>query len=148
MEWPSAKKNPVADRAPSRLHELARDVVDRGDVVRIHGVTQPEAPGEGALPSSSGKAGEGEQRPGPGGEIRQQQEAEQEEGAAPYRSRHASRHARAPFVALRILPPGVSLGPCAALLVLLGGAARADDPAARIARAEAVVQAAEARGVA
>ena len=36
------KEEPDADRALSLLHQLARDVVDRGDMIGINGVPQTE----------------------------------------------------------------------------------------------------------
>jgi hypothetical protein len=50
------KKTPDCDRAFALLHELARDVIDCGDMVRIHGVTQPKPVCEQGRPQQHGMA--------------------------------------------------------------------------------------------
>ena len=63
------------DRSP-RLHQLARDVVDRRDVIGIDGVPQPEAPGKQGRAQQHGLVVERDERPGPGRDIRQDQRSE------------------------------------------------------------------------
>ena len=46
VEWPSEKNSPTPSGRRPLLHELARDVVDRADVIGIDGVAQPEGEGE------------------------------------------------------------------------------------------------------
>ena len=54
VECPSEKNSPAADRPLAFLHQLSGDVVDGRDVVRIHGVAEPERVSQKAVPSSTG----------------------------------------------------------------------------------------------
>ena len=51
------------------LHQLARDVVDRRDVVGVDRVPQAEAVGEERSSQQHGIMPERENRPGPGGDV-------------------------------------------------------------------------------
>ena len=63
------EKEADAHRTLPLLHQLARDVVDRRDVVRIHRVTQPKKVGQQRRAEQEGKGMEGGQRPQPRPEI-------------------------------------------------------------------------------
>ena len=58
-----------SDGALALVHELAGDVVDGGDVVGVHGVTEAEAVGEEGGAEEHGEAMEGNDGPGPRTEI-------------------------------------------------------------------------------
>ena len=89
VEWPSEKNRPSADRPLALLHQLARDVVDGGDVVGIDRVAQPEAVGEEAGAEQHRMVVERDQRPGPGGDVGgDQQRVERDDpGRADWRHR-------------------------------------------------------------
>jgi hypothetical protein len=46
VEWPSEKEEPDHDRPLAFLHQLAGDVVDRGDVIRVDRMPQPQTIGD------------------------------------------------------------------------------------------------------
>ncbi len=60
---------PERDRPLALLHQLAGGVVDRGDVVGIDRVAQPEAVGQQAGGEQDRMVVERDQRPGPGGDV-------------------------------------------------------------------------------
>ena len=86
VEWPSEKKKPTATGRLPSLHQLARHVVDRGDVVGVDGVAQAEAVGEEGRAEQDGMVAERDQRPDPGQHI-----GEEEDGID---ARHLARHFR------------------------------------------------------
>ncbi len=55
------------------LHQLAGDIVDGGDVVRVHRVTQAQGIGQGGGAEQNRMIVERRQGPQPSGQIRQQQ---------------------------------------------------------------------------
>ena len=70
-----AKKKPTLTRALALLHELARHIVDRRDMVGIHGVAQAEAVGEQGRSQQDGLLAEYHERPYPGGQIEDDEQA-------------------------------------------------------------------------
>ena len=63
VECPSEKNRPTADRALALLHQLARHVVDRRDMVGVERVPQPERIGERRRAQQHRKIMEGDERP-------------------------------------------------------------------------------------
>ena len=58
-----------ADRALAFLHQLARHIVDGGDVIRVEGVPEAEAVGEKGGPEQQREIAEGDERPHPRGDV-------------------------------------------------------------------------------
>jgi hypothetical protein len=79
-----AEREPEAhrDRALALLHELARDIVDGGDVIGIDPVAQAKAPGERGGAQQQRLRAQGAQCPGPCRQIGEDQGGEQDEDAA------------------------------------------------------------------
>ena len=69
-EWPSEKKKPTADRPLALLHQLARDIVDRRDVVGVDRVTQTETVGEQRRAEQHRIVAQGDEGPEPDEDIR------------------------------------------------------------------------------
>ena len=74
VEWPSEKNSPTPTGRRPFLHELARHIVDRGDVVGVESVPQPEAVGEGGRAEQHRIVVEGDDRPEPCGGVDDEQE--------------------------------------------------------------------------
>src|SRR6202041_804035 len=70
-----SKEEADRDRTLALLHQLARDVVDRGDVVGIDGVTKPEAIGQHGGSDQNRLPRERDESPDPGRQIGQNQQA-------------------------------------------------------------------------
>ncbi len=90
-----------ADRALALLHQLARDVVDGGDMIGIDGMARAEAVGQQRGAEQDGITAKRGERPGPGEKIgRNEEEVEPGEPAGdapvplpqlrPHRSDHAA----------------------------------------------------------
>lgn len=74
----------IEARAPGRIavmHQFAHDVVDRRDVVGIHGVAQAEHPGKPRRRHDGGPVGKHRKGPGPGRNVGDNEPAEQQDGA-------------------------------------------------------------------
>ena len=71
------------DRPLALLHQLARDIVDRGDVIGIDRVAQAEAIGQQGRAEQNGVVMERHQRPGPGGDIGGDQDRVEARNPAP-----------------------------------------------------------------
>ena len=65
VEWPSEKKKPTRDRLFALLHQLARHVVNRRDVVGVHRMTQAERVGQERRAQQNRMIMKGDQRPNP-----------------------------------------------------------------------------------
>ncbi len=63
------EEEPDADRASALLHELARRIVDRGDMVGVDGVAQTERIGEEGRTEQDGVAVKGDEGPDPNRDI-------------------------------------------------------------------------------
>ena len=63
-----------ADGALALLHQLARDVVDRGDVVGVDSMPEAKSIGEQGRAEQHGLVAQGRKRPEPGRDIRRDQE--------------------------------------------------------------------------
>src|ERR1700733_6257813 len=70
-----SKEEADRDRTLALLHQLARDVVDRGNVVGIDGVTKPEAVGQHGGSDQNRLPRERDESPNPGGQIGKNQQA-------------------------------------------------------------------------
>ena len=89
VEWPSEKKRPTATgRLPSCI-SFRVDVVDRGDVVGVHRVTEPEAVGEecGRQQDRVGLGGDQHEAPRP--DVEDEQESVEPDQTAPELIRRA-----------------------------------------------------------
>ena len=69
VEWPSEKIEAGRERALALLHQLARHIVDGGDVVGVDRVAQPEAVGQERGAEQHRIVVERAQRPGPGRHV-------------------------------------------------------------------------------
>src|ERR1700688_2871501 len=69
------KEEADSDRPLSLLHQLARDVVDRRNVVGINAVTKPEAVSQNGGSDQNRLMRERDERPGPGRQIAKNQQA-------------------------------------------------------------------------
>ena len=74
VEWPSEKNSPNSDRAAALLHELARHVVDRRDMVGVERVPEAETVGESRRAEKHRVAMEGSERPKPGRGVEDEQQ--------------------------------------------------------------------------
>ena len=74
------------DRSLALLHQLARDVVDRRDVIRIDAVPHPEDIGQERRREQGRVAGEEIVRPGPDRDVRGNQEQVQHADLPPHRA--------------------------------------------------------------
>ena len=77
------EKHSDPDRPLAALHQLAGRIVDRGDVVGVDGVPQPESIGEESRPEQHGIAAQRQDRPGPRAEIGHDQRPVDKDEAAP-----------------------------------------------------------------
>src|ERR1700739_2602084 len=66
---PKSKKKADSDRPLALLHQLARDVVDRGNVVGIDSVTKPEAVGQHGGSDQNRLPPERNESPDPGCQV-------------------------------------------------------------------------------
>ena len=89
VEWPSEKKKPDAERPLPILHQLARDVVDRRNVVGVDRVAQAESVREERRAEQQRVGVECAERPRPRGEIGEHEPAEQARRAAAKKLDHA-----------------------------------------------------------
>src|SRR5580692_8915188 len=72
---PQCKEKTDGDRPLSLLHQLARDVVDRRNVVGIDGVTKPETIGQHGGSDQNRLMREGDEGPYPGRQIGKNEQA-------------------------------------------------------------------------
>ena len=68
------EEEPDRDRTFALLHQLARDVVDRGNMIRINRVAQPETVREERRAQQHRAISEGNERIEPGGNVERDQE--------------------------------------------------------------------------
>ncbi len=73
---PEGEEEADGNRPLALLHELARHIVDGGDVVGVHGMTQAEAVGEEGGAEQQRIGAERQQRPEPSQRVRREQQAE------------------------------------------------------------------------
>jgi hypothetical protein len=69
VEWPSEKKKSDADGPFAFLHQLARHVVNRRDMIRIHGVTQTKRVSQKRRAEQNWMIMKSDQRPNPRAEV-------------------------------------------------------------------------------
>jgi hypothetical protein len=79
---PEREHQPDGQRTPAFVHQLARHVVDRGDVVGVDRVAQPERVGEHAGAHQRGLAAEHGDGPAPGGQVERRERREQQDELA------------------------------------------------------------------
>ena len=80
VEWPSAKKRPTLRPAAARMHQLAHDIVDGGDVVGIDGMAEAKHPGQQRGRHHRRPVAERREGPGPCGDVGGNEPAEQQHG--------------------------------------------------------------------
>src|ERR671911_629563 len=90
------EEEPHAERALSVLQELARRVVDRGDVIDVKGVTKPERVGERTQASESRMIAGVKPEQAPPKEMQQQHPAAEGDHPAPLGARQPPTCGRAP----------------------------------------------------
>jgi len=68
-------------RRIARMHQLTHDIVDGGDVIGVHRVTQAEHPGQQRGHHHRGPVGKQCKGPGPGCDVGEDESAEQQDRA-------------------------------------------------------------------